>query len=174
MYYILSPIPIEELEKYTPKTHPELIDEYGNVDTMEFYHTPEGQKFYTEIMPMVIANRPKKVDLMDSMFWDLLFIDLIYNQDYYVYILSQKNFEWFYGTTNIIRVANLNDYQEKLEKWIQGKGTNPKPVKHWFGDESHCSSEDQLSKVINDFWETVQWNRAGIWSMKIKGVGDIG
>lgn len=172
MYYILSPIPLEELEKYTPKTHPELIDKYGNVDTEGFYCTPEGQKFYNEIMPLVIKNRPKKVDLMDSMFWDLLFIDLIYNKDYYVYILSQKNFENFYGSANVVSTGNLHYYQEKLEKWLLGKDTNPKPVRHWFGYNSSCSDEDELSDTINNFFDTIQWNKAGIWSMKIKGVGD--
>lgn len=100
MYYVLSPVPLDELRKYTPKASGVKFEpKSGNFDSEAFFYSEQGQKLYN-IMPLAIRDGGKKDELMTSLFWDIMFIDIVYSGDYYIYILSNKNFKEFWGTYN--------------------------------------------------------------------------
>lgn len=121
MYYIVSPIPIEELKKYK-NTNPR--------DIKKFYKTIEGKKF-AEINPLIIRQISNKNAGIALVSFDINVIGLCYDCPLYITFLNDKTY---------YKAFNLGIWEHRNIKKcedMQENGTKPeiKIENQYFGGD---------------------------------------
>lgn len=160
MTLIYSPVSMKELLYLSPRNYPELFDEHGNVNLEGYFHTPKGQEFFS-LAPFhawLPGKFNKKKDVINDMFWSILYLSLTYNKDYYIYLVNDK---WYYDNFGGFGHGNSNGT-------IQGKDC-PEPVnKKW-----EIAEEDyNLNNDIKLFVKLCNMRRKTFYEFKIEGVSE--
>lgn len=153
MTLIYSPVSIKELLYLSPRNYPELFNEHDNLDLEGYFYTPKGQEYYS--LKPFYARLPgrfnKKKDVIDNMFWTILQLSLIYNKDYYIYLVHDKFYCKYFGCFGH---CNPGEYYNKpvSEKWEIAK------------------KDYDLNKDIETFVNSCNMRRQTFYEFKIEGV----
>lgn len=87
MFYIISPVSIDELKKFSVP----YIKGTGMLDIEGFYASKEGKKFQ-KISPISIKRVNNKKDLQAQIAADISFISLCYNCPLYIYVMKDSSY----------------------------------------------------------------------------------
>lgn len=85
MVYVISPKPLEELQKVTANCP--VKDKYKNPDYNAFYTTDNGKKFLS-IEPLVMCCYNGKTECLESLAADIAWLGVWYNCPLYVYLMK--------------------------------------------------------------------------------------
>lgn len=160
MTLIYSPVLMKELLYLSPRNYPELFDEYDNINLDEYYHTSKGQEFF-KLAPFHaycpgIFN--KKKEIVNDMFWTILYLSLTYNKNYYIYLVNDK---WYCENFGNFGLGNSN-------KTTMGKDCPKMVEKKW-----RIAEEDyNLNNDIKIFVNLCNLKRKTFYEFKINGVSE--
>lgn len=152
---VLIPVPMRDFLKINKTSHPELFDKYRNFDIKSFYFTYEGKQ-YLELCPVkTVRDFNSKKEILNYIFWELLYYGITYNKNYYIYIVNTK---WFDKNITGIRYSHINTEKEITENSI--------PInQRWYNGDEH-----RLNEVLENFINSINLNEKSVWELRINGM----
>ena len=143
MFYIISPINLEQLKKY----HIPKADIWGNPDLISYSSTQEGKDFFN-IAPMRIISANNKEQLIFRISTDISFFSMCYNCPLYIYVMNKKTDKKLlnFKIDNHVNMGKVQDLLKDLHIDHQDKKIDPKTT-YYNSDEKVITEE--LEKLIN-------------------------
>lgn len=152
---VLIPVPMRDFLKINKTSYPELFDKYRNFDIKSFYFTDEGKQ-YLELCPVkTVRDFNSKKEILNYIFWELLYYGITYNKNYYIYIVNTK---WFDKNITGTRYSHINTEKEITENSI--------PInQRWYNGDEH-----RLNEVLENFINSINLNEKPVWELRINGM----
>ena len=143
MFYIISPLNLEQLKKY----HIPRADIWGNPDLLNYEKTDEGKEFFN-IAPMRIISANTKEQLIFRISTDISFFSMCYNCPLYIYVMNKKTYKKLlnFKIDSHINMGKVQELLKDLHIDNQDKKIDPKTT-YYNSDEKVITEE--LEKLIN-------------------------
>lgn len=159
MWYMISPVDKNVVNYLGPQNYPELYNEKYQPDMEKYWDTLKGQQL-KELAPFTLSyvkGKIKNEELFEELFNILRELQLRYNGDIYVTVMSDKYHATRFGNLEHGNLIAFNYGNKKIPNDIQ-----------WF-DGSPGKMKGMLRGFLGNI--TVRsWSRKGCYAVKIKGV----
>ena len=145
MYYIISPIPVENLKKY----HIPFVGKTQTRDMATFCATADGKEFLS-INPVRICHESDKTHAIASAAVDIAWIGLCYNCSLYIAFMSDNAFYKFFD----LGVARYTNFEKCTKMQQENRNAELPKAEQYFGGDFNtivntCEKEFQVKLVGN-------------------------